>query len=129
MPVDRTAIVARARAFVGARFRAQGRNAADGLDCVGLAAATFDRGGVPDDYTLRGGSLARVAAGLRVAGLRAVDDRAPGDVLVMQAGPEQLHLGIWTGDGMVHADARLRRIVERPGAPAWPVIGIWRQEA
>jgi len=129
MPVDGGAIVARARALVGVRFRAQGRSAADGLDCIGLVATALDRGGAPDDYALRGGSAARIAAGLRAVGLRAAEGRTPGDVLVMQAGPEQLHLGIWTGAGMVHADARLRRIVERPGVPAWPVIGTWRLEA
>ena len=30
--------------------------------------------------------------------------------------------------GFVHADAQLRRVVERPGEPPWPVIGIWRFE-
>ena len=50
----------------------------------------------------------------------------PGDVLLMAAGPGQLHLGIWTRDGFVHADAGLRRVVERPGMPPWPLIGVWR---
>jgi hypothetical protein len=52
--------------------------------------------------------------------------REVGDVLVMRAGPEQLHLGIVTRAGLVHADAGLRRVVERPGAPEWPVLGNWR---
>ena len=50
-----------------------------------------------------------------------------GDLLMMRTGPGQLHLGIWTGAGLVHADAGLRRVVERPGAPPWPVLGCWRR--
>jgi hypothetical protein len=46
----------------------------------------------------------------------------------MRPAAEQLHLGIWTGGGIVHADARLGRVVERPGMPPWPVIGAWRTE-
>jgi hypothetical protein len=49
-----------------------------------------------------------------------------GDVLVMNAGPGQLHLGLWSGTGLIHGDAGLRRVVERPGAPPWPVTGLWR---
>ena len=50
-----------------------------------------------------------------------------GDVLLALAGPGQLHLAIWTGDGVIHADAMLRRVVERPGAPPWPVVSVWRK--
>ena len=39
---------------------------------------------------------------------------------------DQLHLGILTRQGFVHADACLRRVVETPGAPSWPVAGIYR---
>lgn len=128
MRAERDAIVTRARALIGARFRAQGRSGADGLDCVGLVAAALGRGDAPDDYALRGGSAKRLAAGLKSAGLRLVDDPGPGDVMAMRAGAEQFHCGIWTGEGLVHADARLRRVVERPGPPPWPVIGVWRRE-
>lgn len=47
-------------------------------------------------------------------------------MLLMAAGPGQLHLGIRTVGGFVHADAGLRRVVERPGMPPWPLIGVWR---
>jgi len=125
MTTDAEWIVTRARALIGARFRPQGRSAASGVDCVGLAAAAIGAP-APAGYRLHGGSAARVAAELRKAGLAPAGEMAAGDVLLMRSGPRQLHLGIWTGDGMVHADAGLRRAVERPGDPAWPVIGIWR---
>jgi hypothetical protein len=49
-------------------------------------------------------------------------------VLLTRTGPGQLHLGVWTGSGLIHADVGLGRVVERPGAVAWPVLGIWRGE-
>ena len=119
-------IVARGRALIGVRFRAQGRSPAAGLDCVGLVAEAIGAGGVPRDYTLRGASPARLAAGLEAAGLRRARAMRAGDVLVMKAGPGQLHLGLWSGTGLIHGDAGLRRVVERPGPPLWPVTGIWR---
>lgn len=57
-----------------------------------------------------------------------VGTAAPGDVLLMAVGPGQGHLGIRTAAGFVHADAALRRVVERPGLPPWPLIGVWRME-
>jgi len=119
-------VVARARALTGVRFRPQGRSAETGLDCVGLVAAALGAGGVPADYALRGGSAAKLGDGLRAAGLRPAGIARAGDVLVLAAGPAQLHLGIFTGAGLIHADAGLRRIVERPGEAPWPVLGIWR---
>jgi cell wall-associated NlpC family hydrolase len=122
-------IVARARALVGVRFRAQGRCAAGGVDCIGLAAAALELDGVRQDYALRGGCGARLAEELRLAGLAPVSAAEAGDLLVMQAGPGQLHLGIWTGAGLIHADAGLKRVVERPGSPPWPVAEVWRVES
>ena len=126
MADDGAVIVARARALIGVRFRPQGRSCEAGLDCIGLVAAALEAP-AQDDYRLRGGSAARVAAGLRAAGMCPVEDIRRGDVLVLASGPGQLHLGVWSGEGLVHADARLRRVVERPGRPAWPVLSSWRR--
>lgn len=128
MPDAGDAIVARARALIGVRFRPQGRTREAGLDCIGLAAAAVGATAVPCDYRLRGSSPARLAAGLEAAGLRPVDSAQAGDVLAMEAGPAQLHLGVFSGGGLIHGDAGLRRVVERPGPPPWPVLGIWRKE-
>ena len=126
MADEGAAIVARARALIGVRFRPQGRSREAGLDCIGLVAAALATP-APDDYRLSGGSVARVAAGLHAAGMRPVEGSRPGDVLVLASGPGQLHLGVWTGEGLVHADARLQRVVERPGRPAWRVLSSWRR--
>lgn len=119
-------IVRRARRLAGIHFRPQGRSAASGLDCIGLAAAALRIEAPAAGYALRGGSLARLEDGLRAAGLRPVAEAKAGDLLVLAAGAGQLHLAIFTGDGIVHADAGLRRIVERPGPPPWPLLGAWR---
>lgn len=129
MEAGGAAIVARARGLIGVRFRAQGRSPATGLDCIGLVAAAAGVESARRDYRLRGGSVAELERGLAAAGLRRSEgEPAAGDVLVMRPAAQQLHLGVWTGGGIVHADAGLRRVVERPGEPPWPVIGRWRME-
>jgi murein DD-endopeptidase / murein LD-carboxypeptidase len=123
----------RARSVIGARFRLHGRNPETGLDCVGLIAFAYDRaagraGAIPTGYALRGGSEESHAA--MITALRLTRRRwaaRAGDMLLMRAGPEQFHLGLWTGDSLIHADAQLRRVVEMPGPPPWPVIGIWHK--
>jgi murein DD-endopeptidase / murein LD-carboxypeptidase len=127
MTVDSDIIVARARSCVGARFRPQGRDPRWGLDCVGLVAFALDLGSVRSDYALRGGSAAELEQALTEAGLWRTAGPAPGDVLLMQAGAGQLHLGIATAGGMIHADAGLRQVVERPGRRRRPLISAWRK--
>ena len=123
------AAVARARALIGTRFVAQGRVPSIGLDCVGLAliAYTVDPAGIRDDYRLSGahrGAILHFAH----AKFRRVSRQRPrcGDLLLLQPGATQWHLGIWTGDGLIHADIASRRIVERPGMVAWPVAAALR---
>ena len=121
-----SAVAEAALRAVGTRFRLHGRGA-EGLDCVGLVALALRAGGyagaVPSGYSLRGGDW-----GLLDRLLVRVVEAEPGDVLVMAVGPGQIHLGIRTVGGFVHADAGLRRVVERPGMPPWPVLGVWRME-
>ncbi len=113
------------RALIGVPFRFQGRDPAYGLDCVGLIALVT---GVdaPLGYSLRSsfGAWCSDALGQHFTPKIAVD---PGDILLLQAGPANLHLGIWMGASLVHADARIGRVVETPAPLPWPVIGIWGQ--
>ena len=122
--------LAAARGAVGARFRLHGREVATGLDCVGLAALALRAEGyagpVPSGYALRSGDAARVRAALADAGLAEPAEPRAGDLLLLAAGPGQLHFAIDSGNGIVHADAMLRRVVERPGVPPWPIVGRWR---
>jgi hypothetical protein len=123
-------IAARARALVGTRFRPQGRDPALGLDCVGVVAAAA---GVPAEsirrnYAARGQSLAEIEHEMIRLGWRPAPpaSSAAGDMIVCEAGPVQFHLLVSAGETFVHADAGLRRVVERPFPVPWPVLGIWR---
>jgi hypothetical protein len=118
--------VERARGAIGARFRPHGRSVAHGLDCVGLAGVAY---GIdpPRGYAMRSADAAGVATAVAAAGLRIAADRRAGDLVLFRAGPGQLHLGIASEDGLIHADASLRRVVERPGTPPWPELMRWRE--
>jgi len=120
--------VAGARALVGTPFRAQGRDPSKGLDCVGLVLEVF---GIPIDtvrrnYRLRGEHRAEIETEL-ARFFRAVRSGKPGDLMLLRVAPAQLHLGVCTSRGFVHADARLGRTVETPGEPRWTVLGTFRK--
>ena len=123
-------IASRALGLVGTRFRPQGRDPMLGLDCVGTAAAAagLPAGRLRSDYALRGQHLAAIEHELCDLGCRPVplERAAAGDVLVCQAGPAQLHIVVRAWESFVHADAGLRRVVERPLPVPWPVMGAWR---
>lgn len=124
------AVVARARACVGARFRLQGRDPATGLDCVGVAAIAL--GVVPGAarYALRGGDPVALAARIDAVGVQRIAPEVvrAGDVAMVAAGPAQLHLVVLTETGFVHADAWIGRVVEVPGRANWPVLAAWRKD-
>jgi hypothetical protein len=129
MSLAREAYDDRARALIGTRFRPQGRNE-QGVDCVGLVLLAFD---IPvtearRNYRLRGDHLQEIVHGLkrRFRKIQPAHEQ-PGDVLVMEAGPDQVHLGIRTREGFVHAHAGIGRVVETPGAPQWPVAAVFRK--
>lgn len=118
-----------ARRCIGVRFRPQGHDPRYGLDCVGLAAVAFGRDALTKDYALRGGDPERIDAMIKAAGLAPVRPEAAGegDLLLLRSGPAQLHFAVLTGSGFVHADAGLRRVVETPVTPRWPIISAWRE--
>lgn len=129
---DGAIIVAAARECVGARFRAQGRDPGIGLDCIGVAAWAYRAVGaelvLPEGYLARGRREGQAAAAIEGNGFVrvAAEEAGAGDLVLLAAGVAQAHLAVLTGGGFVHADARLRRVVETPGRPGWTVIGAWR---
>ncbi|WHO40511.1 C40 family peptidase [Sphingobium sp. AP49] len=124
------AIVAAARALLGVPFRLHGRDPALGLDCVGLVERALAGAGhvrtAPHAYGLRWRDSVRAEAWLSAAGLERIEAGQPGDVTLVRPGPLHLHLMIGVPGGFIHAHAGLRRVVETPGPPPWPVIGFWR---
>ncbi len=124
--------VGRARALIGMRFVAQGRDPAVGLDCVGLALLAYDldASGVSDNYRLSGAHRAAILESANAKFWRvARSRRRAGDLLMLCPGAAQWHLAIWTGDGLIHADIVRGKIVERPGLPDWPVAALLRPRA
>jgi lipoprotein Spr len=120
----------RARALVGTRFRVQGR-APFGLDCVGLVVAAYDIAvdEVRRDYPLRGNSAHEMRDNIARYFRKVPEPQLrPGDLLLMAINNDQLHLGIRTEQGFVHAHAGIRRVVETPGPPSWPVLGVYRRK-
>jgi murein DD-endopeptidase / murein LD-carboxypeptidase len=118
-----------ALSLVGIAFRPQGRDPAQGVDCIGLCLLAYDLPAclARDDYRLRGDHRDEMEAALLTRFRRLKRARArPGDLLLMLPAADQLHLGILTARGFVHADMRLRRVVETPGLPGWPIAGTYR---
>lgn len=121
--------VERARSAVGVQFRPQGRDPATGLDCIGLILWVF---GIPPaavrrDYRLAGNAPAELDRELRRFFRRiSARNREVGHVMLCNVRPGQSHLVIECGGSFVHADARLRRVVETPGSPPWPFSAAYR---
>ncbi|ODP37037.1 C40 family peptidase [Sphingomonas turrisvirgatae] len=119
--------IERARTAIGTRFRVHGRGGPAGIDCVGLAALAYDVA-PPRGYGLRTGDAEMAAAIVAALGLTQVSDERVGDLVLFRAGPGQLHFGIASEGGVIHADAMLRRVVERPGTPPWTALMRWRKD-
>jgi murein DD-endopeptidase / murein LD-carboxypeptidase len=126
MPCD--PIIIKARALIGTPFRLHGRDPETGLDCVGFVACVFDRiADAPTGYAMRNARQDHWCTLLdRLCARRPDDAYDAGDILLISSGPAQFHLGLWTGNSLIHAHAGLRRVVETPGPIAAPIIGVWR---
>lgn len=120
-----------AQRLVGVRFRLHGRDAATGLDCVGVVCAAYhlaghEFAGVPDAYRLRGHGARNAEQWLAAAGLCHAVEAMAGDVLLADMGLGQLHLLIGGPGAVVHAHAGLRRVVQMPGTGGGQIISRWR---
>lgn len=120
-------VLAAAHGLVGVRYRAQGRDPALGLDCVGVIAVALWRAGaavtLPRTYAV---ARAQVPLGAVPDAMQDCDGRAAGDILLCRVAATQLHLAVRAHDGIIHADALARRVVARPGAVPWPIERAWR---
>jgi hypothetical protein len=119
----------RAQALVGTRFRLQGRGEG-GVDCVGLVLSTFGISAdeVRPDYRIANNDIEEVRTRLDEHFRRIGKAKLrSGDVMLLAAGKQQLHLAVRTERGFVHAHAGIRRVVETPGMPEWPLLGVYRK--
>jgi hypothetical protein len=80
------------------------------------------------DYRLRGDHVKQIRQTLELHFRRVPkSQRRAGDVMLLKAGERQFHLAVRSEHGFVHAHAGIRRVVETPGEPAWPVLGVYRR--
>jgi cell wall-associated NlpC family hydrolase len=128
----RLEFAAAAEGLVGVPFRFRGRDPETGLDCVGLVGAALDAIGRPSPamarYTMRQTDFAPQLARAELAGFAgARGPIRPGDVLLVQPGPAQIHLLVVGPSGsLVHAHAGLGKVVVTPPPSPWPVARHWR---
>lgn len=121
-----------AETFVGAPFRLHGRDAATGLDCVGLVMGSLASAGrkplAPSGYSLRNASIAQWLPAAAANGFESVCGRIhAGDVLLVVPGPAQHHLMIAvTGGQVIHAHAGLKRVVRHPLPSPLDPAAHWR---
>ncbi len=127
------AFAAAAHGLIGAPYRLHGRDAASGLDCVGVVQAALARCGcavsLPATYGLRNSGIARFLPMAATAGFACVgtSGQNPGDIVCVRPGPAQWHLAIAASrDLFIHAHAGLRRVVAQPAPLPWPVAMRWR---
>jgi cell wall-associated NlpC family hydrolase len=130
------ALALAAESFVGASFRLHGRDPITGFDCLGLVLMAMAEIGravrLPVRYRLRNVDPERFFRMAAAAGFAEIiePELEVGDVLLLEAGPAQLHLAIvGTSGGIVHAHAGLRRVVATPFPLPWPVVRQWRLTA
>jgi cell wall-associated NlpC family hydrolase len=122
-------VVAEARTWVGTRWHRNASLKRYGADCIGVVAGTALALGLPVRYRSNysqtpDGSLRRELA----EQCTPLDKLEPGAVLLMAFMPEPHHVGIYTGEGIVHAYAQVRRCVFSPWEKYWAekLRGIYR---
>ena len=132
----REEFAAAAEALVGTPFRFRGRDRKTGLDCVGVVlAALADIGRKPAElngYAMRQTHPDRHIDVALACGFELFEgtELEPGDLLLVNPGPAQVHLLVFAGKrGFIHAHAGLGRVVRTPAPCPSSIAIIWRLAA
>lgn len=132
---DAAAAVAKAREFVGCKWRHRGRSKF-GIDCVGLVVAAVEAGGVPfadrQDYGREPFNFGLENALIERLG-QPVKDRKPGDVVMMrwECRPEAGHVGILGEKNgeltLIHSHS-MSKVIEHRIDEHWErlILGVFR---
>ena len=118
-------ILIAARSCLDTPFRHQGRIPGLALDCAGLVVSVAKEIGA--DYIDRPGYSRNPSGGLLESALddqpclERVQDRQPGDVLLMRFAGEPQHLAIFTGDNIIHSYESVGKVCEHRMADVWAV--------
>lgn len=125
------AVIAEARSWVGVPFLHQGRSR-EGVDCVGLVIVVGRACGLlPADFerTAYGRTPFR---GVLIEQISEVCERAevaaPGTLVAIRWNREPHHVAICTGPTLIHANARVGRVVEHGYRAQWPALteSVWK---
>lgn len=127
-------IIAAARECLETPFRHQARAVGVGMDCAGVICHVATRLGLPHatphDYPRNPyqGQLERTLDAQSCLQRVSIDDAQPGDVLLMRFGREPRHLGIWTGETIIHAYEPSEKCCEHRMDDAWwsRVVRVYR---
>jgi cell wall-associated NlpC family hydrolase len=122
-------VVAEAKTWIDTPWHRNQSCKGVGADCIGVVAGVALALGLPVQYRsnysqMPDGSLKRELA----AQCAKLEDYEIGAVLLMAFTFEPHHVGIYTGDGIVHAYAQVRRCTFSPWSLFWDakVRGIYR---
>lgn len=124
-----------ARTWIGTPYVHQGRLKGVGVDCVGLIACSAleaglisqaDYDSLPVNYS-RQANLATLRQQV-IRFLRPVSAAQPGDVFSFRFALHDQHLGLYTGNGIIHVLIDRTGVVEVPfnGFLARAQSGVWR---
>lgn len=135
--IDRSSIVAEARAWIDTPFHWDQATKGVGCDCKGLVYGVARELGLPEaepEIARFAGYRDRPDARLLDRSLAALLDRVPraamrpGDVLQLIVRRRPIHLAIYAGEGrMIHTAEGLRRVREVPMRSVWgdAVHQVW----
>lgn len=127
-------IIAAARAAIGTPFVHQGRAVGVGLDCAGLVIHVARTIGA--EHVDSSGYARHPSQGLLEAALAdqpclervALAERQAGDVLLMRFAGDPQHLGIFSGDSVIHSYAKVGQVCEHRLDEAWErrIVQVYR---
>ena len=116
-------IISAARSACDVPFRHQGRDPAIGLDCIGLIAHIARIFGLPHqdrlDYGRTPGNGELEAALDRQPCLERISSLEPACVVLFRISRSPQHVGIYTGESMVHAWSDAGKVCEHPLDDRW----------
>lgn len=128
-------IIGYARETLGTPFQHQGRLSGLALDCAGVAAHVATRLGVAFNEWPGYGRIPHEGLLEKVMDaqpcLVIVNDRQPGDVLLMTFERDPQHLAIYAGETIIHAYESVGRVVEHRLSNEWAkkIIKTYRFKA
>ena len=129
-------IISAARSQVGTPFHHLGRLPGIRLDCAGLVVHVANEIGA--DYLDVDGYSNHPSQGMLEAALErqpclrrvAINDRQPGDVLLMRFAGDPQHLAIFTGKTIIHAYSNAGQVSEHRLSDVWAsrIVRVYRFE-